>query len=129
MGIGQRWEAFVDAVDVVLPMMYPSHYAPGSYHLGNPNAHPYEVIDRGLEDAKRRSQGIAGAAELRPWYQDFTLGTPRYGVPHVRAQIKAGYDNGVLSWILWNPRSVYTVEALKAEPAPERGVARQAAER
>ena len=28
MGIGQRWEQFVDQADVVLPMTYPSHYAP-----------------------------------------------------------------------------------------------------
>src|SRR5919202_3452016 len=69
MGIGQKWERFVDAVDVVLPMMYPSHYAPGSFHLAAPNAHPYQVIDHGLKDAKRRSVGIAGAAGVRPWYQ------------------------------------------------------------
>ncbi len=115
MGIGQRWEMFVDAVDVVLPMMYPSHYAPGSYHLGNPNAHPYEVIDHALRDARQRSEGIAGAARVVPWYQDFTLGPPHYGSAQVRAQIRAGYDNGVMSWVLWNPRSQYTLAAL--EPA------------
>ena len=113
MGIGQLWEKFVDAVDVVLPMMYPSHYAPGSYKIGNPNAHPYQVIDKGLEDAKRRSAPIANAGKLIPWYQDFTMGPPRYGRAQVRAQIQAGYDNGVMSWILWNPRSKYTIEALE----------------
>ncbi|HKN59154.1 MAG TPA: putative glycoside hydrolase, partial [Gemmatimonadaceae bacterium] len=41
MGIGQRWEMFVDQVDVVLPMVYPSHFARGTYRLRNPNAHPY----------------------------------------------------------------------------------------
>jgi hypothetical protein len=117
MGIGQKWERFVDALDVVLPMMYPSHYAPGSYHLATPNAHPYQVIDNGLKDAKRRSEGITGAAEVRPWYQDFTLGPPHYYASQVRAQIKAGYDNGVQGWILWNPRSVYTLAALLPERA------------
>jgi hypothetical protein len=112
MGIGQKWERFVDAVDVVLPMMYPSHYAPGSYHLATPNAHPYQVIDNGLKDAKRRTDRVTGAAEVRPWYQDFTLGPPHYYASQVRAQIKAGYDNGVQGWILWNPRSVYTLTAL-----------------
>jgi hypothetical protein len=115
MGIGQKWELLVDAVDAILPMMYPSHYAPGTYRLGNPNARPYETIDRGLQDAKRRTAGIAGAARLVPWYQDFTLGPPRYGVAEVRAQIQAGYDNGVMDWILWNPRSVYTLGALRPE--------------
>jgi len=117
MGIGQRWEMFVDQADVVLPMAYPSHYAPGTYKLGRPNAHPYAVIDHTLDDAKRRSAGIAGAAKVVPWYQDFTLGPPRYHAEHVRAQIRAGYDNGVMSWMLWNPGSRYNLDALRPEGA------------
>ena len=118
MGIGQQWEKFVDQADVVLPMVYPSHFAPGTYRLSNPNAAPYTTIDRALQDAARRSRGIANAARIVPWYQDFTLGPPRYGATEVRAQIKAGYDNGVKSWMLWNPRSHYTVEALASAIAP-----------
>lgn len=117
MGIGQRWESFVDQMDVVLPMAYPSHYAPGTYKLAAPNAHPYATIDHTLKDAKRRSAAVPNAARLRPWYQDFTLGPPHYYAQHVRAQIKAGYDNGVRDWVLWNPRSVYTLAALEPEGA------------
>lgn len=115
MGIGQKWEMFVDRADVVLPMAYPSHYAPGSFGIGNPNAHPYAVIERTLRDAKQRSAGVDSAAIVRPWYQDFTLGPPHYGAAQVRAQIQAGYDNGVPSWLLWNPGSRYTEEALRPE--------------
>jgi hypothetical protein len=115
MGIGQKWEKFVDRADVVLPMVYPSHFAPGTYKLGNPNAHPYSTIDHALKDMKRRSAGIAGAAKIIPWYQDFTLGPPHYYAEQVRAQMKAGYDNGFQSWILWNPGSRYTVSALSSE--------------
>jgi hypothetical protein len=115
MGIGQKWELFVDQADVVLPMTYPSHYAPGTYGLGNPNANPYAVLDHSLRDAKRRSAGIPGAGQLVPWYQDFTLGPPRYGAQHVRAQMQAGYDNGVRGWMLWNPGSRYTIDALRPE--------------
>ena len=123
MGIGQKWESFVDRADVVLPMVYPSHFAPGTYKLGNPNARPYATIDHALKDMKRRSAGIAGAAKIVPWYQDFTLGPPHYYAEQVRAQMKAGYDNGFQSWILWNPGSRYTVKALSPEgsapPAPK----------
>ena len=114
MGIGQRWDMFVDRADVVLPMVYPSHFAPGTYGLANPNAHPYETVNRAMEDMKRRSAGIANAAKIVPWYQDFTLGPPAYGAAQVRAQIKAGYHNGVYSWILWNPRSRYNTDALES---------------
>ena len=126
MGIGQRWESFIDQVDVVLPMMYPSHYAPGTYGFGNPNANPYGVIDQGLKDIVRRSEGIEGAAHVVPWYQDFTLGAPRYGAEEVRAQIRAGYDNGFPDWILWNPGSRYNEGAL--EPLYSRARAAAAAD-
>jgi len=113
MGIGQKWEMFVDQADVVLPMVYPSHFAPGTYKLANPNARPYATIDRAMKDVKRRSANVVNAAKIIPWYQDFTLGPPRYGAEQVRAQIKAGYDNGFQSWILWNPGSRYTASALQ----------------
>src|SRR5678815_3229280 len=115
MGIGQRWEMFVDQADVVLPMVYPSHFAPGTYKLGNPNAHPYATIDHAMKDAIRRSAPIPNAAKIVPWYQDFTLGPPHYYAEQVRAQKKAGYDNGFQSWILWNPGSRYTESALEPE--------------
>ena len=113
MGIGQRWEDFVDEADVVLPMVYPSHFAPGTYKLANPNAHPYETIDHALKDVVRRSASVKNAAQIIPWYQDFTLGPPHYYADEVKAQIKAGMDNGFHSWILWNPRSDYTPDALR----------------
>ena len=115
MGIGQRWEMFVDQADVVLPMVYPSHFAPGTYKIGNPNANPYRTIDHAMKDIKRRTANIPNAAKIVPWYQDFTLGPPHYYAEQVRAQMKAGYDNGFQSWILWNPRSAYNEGALKPE--------------
>jgi hypothetical protein len=122
MGIGQKWEKFVDRADVVLPMVYPSHFAPGTYKLGNPNAHPYSTIDHALKDMKRRSAAVPGAAKIVPWYQDFTLGSPHYYAAQVRAQMKAGYDNGFQSWILWNPGSRYTTSALLPESSSDPGV-------
>jgi hypothetical protein len=113
MGIGQQWEMFVDQVDVVLPMIYPSHFARGTYKLRNPNAHPYATINNALKDAIARSAAVTNAAKIIPWYQDFTLGRPRYSATEIRAQKKAGYDNGFQSWILWNPKSNYTLAALE----------------
>jgi hypothetical protein len=115
MGIGQRWEMFVDQVDVVLPMIYPSHFARGTYKIRNPNAHPYETINHALKDAIARSDSVPNAARVIPWYQDFTLGAPHYYAEHIRAQKKAGYDNGFQSWILWNPKSNYTLAALEPQ--------------
>lgn len=113
VGIGQVWEDFIGHVDVALPMVYPSHYWKGSFGFDTPNAHPYEVVKRALQDALERSAAVEGAGATRPWLQDFTLGQPRYGAPEVRAQIQATYDVGIQEWILWNPGSRYTEEALE----------------
>jgi hypothetical protein len=118
MGIGQQWDKMVDATDVLLPMVYPSHFAKGSYGIANPNASPYEIIETSMGHALRRTSGVPGAATIRPWLQDFTLGPPRYGPYHVRAQIDAAHEAGVHEWVLWNPGSNYTVEALAAEGGP-----------
>ena len=113
VGIGQVWEAMIDAVDVALPMVYPSHYWKGSFGHQTPNAYPYEIVRRALEDALRRSAAVEGAGTTRPWLQDFSLGKPPYGAAEVRAQIQATYDAGIHEWILWNPGSRYTEEALE----------------
>jgi hypothetical protein len=112
MGIGQRWEDFAEQAEIVLPMIYPSHYGPGVYGFPNPNAEPYGVIDRALKDARRRNEKLAHPPIIVPWYQDFSIGVPKYGVDQVRAQMQAGYDNGIPGWVLWNPGSFYTEAAL-----------------
>ena len=113
MGIGQTWEQFADQADILMPMTYPSHYPRGSYGIRYPNAEPYAVLDHALRGARIRNRGVTNAGRIVPWYQDFTLGKPRYGVTQLRAQMQAGYDNGMFSWMLWNPGSRYTVAALR----------------
>ncbi|MGH7464994.1 MAG: putative glycoside hydrolase, partial [Longimicrobiales bacterium] len=112
MGIGQLWEKMADVTDALLPMVYPSHYARGSYGIAHPNASPYETVKTALEHAVRRSAKVENSATVRAWLQDFTLGAPRYDASYVRAQIDAVYDAGLEEWVLWHPGSNYSVAAL-----------------
>jgi hypothetical protein len=125
LGIGQVWEDFVDVADVVLPMVYPSHYTRGAFGFRTPNAHPYNVVRLALTDALARTRGPS-AAQIRPYLQAFTLGRrlPRYTHFEIREQIRAANDLGIESWVLWNPRSVYHRAALPPYPS---GVPRAAA--
>jgi hypothetical protein len=117
MGIGQYWEDLVTTADVVLPMVYPSHYMRGVYNLKHPNSEPYQVIRRAMQDALRRSAPLGETAEIRPYLQAFTLGPPRYTPAMVREQIRASEELGLESWVLWNPRS-----ASDPIPRPSPGV-------
>jgi hypothetical protein len=107
MGIGQMWEDLVTTADVVLPMVYPSHYFRGYYSIKHPNSEPYKLIRRAMQDALKRSAPLGKTAEIRPFLQAFTLGQPRYTPAHVREQIRAAEELGIKSWVLWNPRSAY----------------------
>ncbi len=117
MGIGQYWEDLVAAADVVLPMVYPSHYRRGVYGVARPNGSPYMMVKRAIEDGLRRNKALAPkrTAEIRPYLQAFTLGPPRYTPFQVREQVRALSELGIQSWVLWNPRSVYERGYFKAD--------------
>jgi hypothetical protein len=108
--VGQRWEPIVKSVDVVLPMVYPSHYPHGSFGIHLPNAAPYDVIHTAISRGRVRNEAIGlKGGRVRPWLQAFTLGPPKYGAPELEAQKKAVYDSGFEGWVLWNPGSQYDV--------------------
>ena len=122
VGIGQYWESFIGSVDAALPMVYPSHYWVGSFGIRDPNGHPYEIVRAALVAGLGRSKAVEGAGLTRPWLQDFTLGSPLYGAPEVRAQIQATYDAGIDEWLLWNASSRYTEDALEPSEGYSTGV-------
>lgn len=114
-GVGQDIRAMAPHLDVINPMVYPSHFPVGSYGLQNPNAHPYEVIENAMADFEKDAEASNPDLEIRPWLQDFDYGTPPYGPAEVKAQIRATHDSGATGWLLWNPSNVYSEQALSSE--------------
>ncbi|MGH7617814.1 MAG: putative glycoside hydrolase [Gemmatimonadaceae bacterium] len=109
--VGQDWEKISPHVDVVLPMVYPSHYPHGELGIAHPNAEPYTVILKAISRARERDKklGITEPEHVRPWLQAFTLGPPTYGPAQLEAEKKAVYDSGYDGWVMWNPGSIYDV--------------------
>ena len=106
--IGQQWEAIAQSVDVVLPMVYPSHYPHGAFGFDRPNSEPQRVVFAAVSAAQRRDAKLGLYGEcVRPWLQAFTLGSPRYGPAEVSEQKQAVYEAGYQGWVLWNPGSQY----------------------
>ncbi len=107
--VGQWWEKISPTVDVVLPMVYPSHYPRGSFGITSPNAEPQRVISIAITRARERDQklGVTTGEHVRPWLQAFTLGKPPYGPAEIEAQKKGAYDAGYDGWVLWSPGSKY----------------------
>lgn len=133
MGIGQLFEHALPYFDYVAPMVYPSHYPPTFQGYKNPAAYPYEVVKYAMQEGVRRADALERKElgvkmgtttvsslpiehiyrdKLRPWLQDFDLGA-NYDAVEVRAQIKATYDVGLDSWMLWSASNKYTKGALE----------------
>ena len=113
LNVGQQLETALLYFDYVAPMVYPSHYPPNFNEYNNPAEKPYEVVKYSMDKAVARASTTAG--KLRPWLQDFSIGTVTYTPEMVKAQIEAVYDSGLNSWMLWNASNRYTNEALLQE--------------
>jgi hypothetical protein len=113
LGIGQYWEDVLQLADVVLPMVYPSHYYAGAYGFEWPNAEPYGVVRRAIEDGLRRAEKVPNAAKIRPFLQSFSIRRVRYTDAEVRAEIDAVEDLGLTDWVLWNASGRYPAGAFR----------------
>ncbi|MFY9493453.1 MAG: putative glycoside hydrolase [Minisyncoccia bacterium] len=115
LNIGQRLIDALPYFDYVSPMVYPSHYPDNFDGIKKPAAKPYEIVYGSLRTWQDLKATTSHKAVLRPWLQDFDLGGVKYDHTKVRSQIKAAYDTGITSWLLWNSPNRYTREALLAE--------------
>ncbi|MGP3982443.1 putative glycoside hydrolase [Streptomyces sp. KR80] len=107
--IAQDIGKLAKACDYIAPMIYPSHWNPGEYGVADPNAQPYAITKRSLADFKQQTKGTN--AQIIPWIQDFSMGIA-YGDKEVAAQIRGAADNGIKSFLLWNPGVRYHGGAL-----------------
>ncbi len=98
--IGQRLEGIAQEVDVVSPMLYPSHYVERSL-----KEDPYRTVSLALTYGHERVD-----TPLRPYLQAFDRDVPAsLGLPaYIAAQIRAAEDSGADGYLFWDPGSDYT---------------------
>lgn len=114
-GIGQDFVKISDSVNVISPMIYPSHYSTGWFKQKDPDLAPYATIKGAMADTHKKLSELGNQQPIiRPWIQDFTaswLGKGhymKYGAAEVTAQVKALKDSGVSEFLLWNAGNKYS---------------------
>ncbi|WP_010491439.1 putative glycoside hydrolase [Paenibacillus elgii] len=112
-GIGQDFQKISQNVDVICPMIYPSHYSNGWFGAKVPDAAPYVTINGAMKDTTKKLDPLQSLKPVvRPWIQDFTAtwlpGHVRYGKKEIEEQIRALKDNGTEEFLLWNAVNTYT---------------------
>jgi hypothetical protein len=117
--VGQDYTEIARIIDVICPMVYPSHFADGTFGISHPDTKPYDTIYQiMLKSNERLSRIPAGEhrAAVRPWLQDFTASWLRnyiaYGPDEREAQILGAYDAGVTEWLFWDPANRYRAEGV-----------------
>jgi|GEM_PF-249246 hypothetical protein len=98
--IGQDIEFMSRFVDVICPMIYPSHFCALFYNRYPVAEKPYQIV----KDSTLRAIYLSGKrAVIRGWIQGFDYLSPTWGPDYIRGQIKGVEDGGAGSWALWNP--------------------------
>lgn len=103
---GQKIGELAKYVDVIYPMIYPSHFGPGFGGHKNPADEPYFFVKESLrlfQDLLVENDNV----ELRPWLQGFTYRVSRFGPDYIKKQIEAVYDSGLDSYAVWNAGNRY----------------------
>ncbi|MGG6313445.1 putative glycoside hydrolase [Paenibacillus macerans] len=114
-GIGQDFVKISDNVDIICPMIYPSHYTTGWFNAKDPDKAPYQTIKGAIADTQTKLSELGETQPIiRPWIQDFTaswLGSGhyvKYGKHEVEEQIRALKEMKVEEYLLWNASNRYT---------------------
>ncbi|MBN3032578.1 MAG: hypothetical protein JW873_00590 [Candidatus Saganbacteria bacterium] len=105
--LGQDLRRMAKYLDVISPMLYPSHFHPGYDGFANPGAEPYYFIHTGLAQAKRLLSGEA--TELVPWLQGFDMSSPNFGKNYILEQVRACREEKVKGFLIWNAGNNYSV--------------------
>ena len=97
LGVGQVLEEIAPHVDVLCPMLYPSHFPAGFQGWQEPNDHPAEIVRRSMAAIRPRLK-----KEVRPWLQGFW-----YTPEQIQAQIEVLDTAKVKGWAVWNSAANY----------------------
>ena len=109
---GQNYLSIAEHTDAICPMIYPSHYANGTFGMNVPDQYPYETIANALQLSKEKlGETDSPKGVVRPWLQCFNAiwvdGHITYGSKEVHDQIQAVYDAGYEEWFLWHASNHY----------------------
>jgi len=104
--IGQDIEELSHVVDVISPMLYPSHFGNRFYNNVETALKPYRIV----KDACIRGTYLVNrSVQIRPYLQAFNLLSPTWGPQYVQYQINGSKESGCSGYILWNAKGDYTV--------------------
>jgi len=115
---GQNIADLARHVDVMSPMIYPSHFF-GFDGYRAPGDAPEHFIS---ESMQRFEQATTGSGiVLRPWLQAFGWHTKSYSASYILTQVRVARDQGGVGFLFWNARNDYS-KPFQAMPELRSGI-------
>ena len=115
-GIGQKFTDIAEHVDVISPMIFPSHWVNGAFGVKEPDKQPYDIVSQYMKIENGYFKDLNPSPTSRPWIQAFTadyLGEGNfqlYTADVISQEIKALKEAGIKEYLLWNAASQYSTE-------------------
>ena len=104
---GQSISDLLDYLDVVSPMLYPSHFYGSFEGMDIPAEYPYYFLFEGCRSLRRFVDGRD--VIIRPWIQAFTYRVDNFDSGYVAEQIRGAESGGGRGWLLWNSAMRYSL--------------------
>lgn len=98
-GVGQVLEKMSPHLDVICPMLYPSHFPAGFLGKQSPGDFPQIIMEASVRSMMHRTD-----KPVRPWVQGFW-----YNADQIAEQLDGIMKADGRSWAIWNPAGRYGV--------------------
>ncbi|MFA5032413.1 MAG: putative glycoside hydrolase [bacterium] len=97
---GQNLDLMAKWLDVIYPMLYPSHFAAAPEYT---RERDYSLIFNSLA----KGDMVIPESKFVPYIQGFKMRSPGFGPDYVANQAEAVQNSKAWGYIIWNPRSKY----------------------
>jgi photosystem II stability/assembly factor-like uncharacterized protein len=104
MSIGQDVEELSAYVDVICPMVYPSHFGNNFYSRYSQDIKPYKIV---LDGGFRAVALSNSSVSIRPYLQGFNYISPTWGTGYILHQINGARESNNDGYTFWNPEGDY----------------------
>jgi hypothetical protein len=115
---GQNIADLARCVDVMSPMIYPSHFF-GFDGYRVPGDAPEHFISESMQRFEQATTG--SGVVLRPWLQAFGWHTKTYSASYILTQVRVAQDQGGVGFLFWNARNDYS-RPFQAMPAVQAAI-------
>jgi len=105
--LGQDIAVVGKEAEVIMPMVYPSHYNKGYNGWSIPGDHP-EIVGIGTKAAVKQLSQAKATTIVRSWLQAFPWRMTTYGARYVVSEAKSAEANGSVGWAMWSPACEYS---------------------